>query len=244
MMNNKDKITIMNNIANNISNNSNRNRMNIIKARLKIIIWDNTILLSKIIKRTFDIITVAICLVIFSPIFLITAFLIYKESPGPVFYTQIRVGKNGKHFPFFKFRSMVMNADKLKNDLQSENESSDGVIFKMKYDPRITKIGRIIRKYSIDELPQLLNVLFGDMSLVGPRPPIPIEVAKYSLEDRKRLNVTPGITCIWQISGRSEIPFKEQVQLDKNYIKSQSFVTDFMILLKTIPAVLSGDGAY
>jgi len=224
MMNNKDKITIMNNIANNISNNSNRNRnrMNIIKARLKIIIWDNTILLSKIIKRTFDIITVAICLVIFSPIFLITAFLIYKESPGPVFYTQIRVGKNGKHFPFFKFRSMVMNADKLKNDLQSENESSDGVIFKMKYDPRITKIGRIIRKYSIDELPQLLNVLFGDMSLVGPRPPIPIEVAKYSLEELEELERLAEIGKAFELVDKDSHNFYEVawVRDGQHYLKA------------------------
>ena len=124
------------------------------------------------------------------------------------------------------------------------NESKDGVIFKMKEDPRVTGVGRFIRKFSIDELPQLFNVLIGDMSLVGPRPPLPKEVALYTLEERKRLHVTPGITCIWQVSGRSDIPFKQQVELDKEYIKSRSFWKDIGILLKTIPAVFTGKGAY
>ena len=125
-----------------------------------------------------------------------------------------------------------------------ENESKDGVIFKMKNDPRITRCGRFIRKYSIDEVPQFFNVLLGDMSLVGPRPPLPSEVAQYSLDDWKRLNILPGITCIWQISGRSDIPFREQVVLDKEYIRGQGFWKDVLILFKTIPAVLAGKGAY
>ena len=139
---------------------------------------------------------------------------------------------------------MVMNADKLKDELKADNESSDGVIFKMKKDPRITRTGKFIRRFSIDELPQLFNVLIGDMSLVGPRPPVPKEVNEYTLEDRKRLHVTPGITCIWQVTGRSDIPFKEQVELDKQYIKSRSLKNDIIILLKTIPAVITGKGAY
>ena len=125
-----------------------------------------------------------------------------------------------------------------------QNESQAGVIFKMKKDPRITRVGGFIRKYSIDELPQLFNVLFGDMSLVGPRPPVPAEVQEYSLSDRRRLDVTPGITCIWQVSGRSDIDFEGQVRLDVQYINSQSFINDIIILFKTVPAVLLGKGAY
>ena len=137
-----------------------------------------------------------------------------------------------------------MDAEQRKAELLSKNQSRDGVIFKMKDDPRITPIGKILRKTSMDELPQFLNVLFGDMSLVGPRPPVPSEVMQYSLEERKRLNVQPGLTCLWQVSGRSEIPFKEQVSLDKQYIGSRSLKLDLLILLRTIPAILSGRGAY
>ena len=139
---------------------------------------------------------------------------------------------------------MYVDADKRRKELEEENESGDGVIFKMKRDPRITLCGRFSRKYSIDELPQIFNVLLGDMSLVGPRPPLPQEVDLYTLDDRKRLQILPGITCIWQISGRSDIPFHQQVMLDKEYIKSQSIWKDLLILLKTIPAVLTGRGAY
>ena len=137
-----------------------------------------------------------------------------------------------------------MNADNIKKELAAYNESGAGVIFKMKQDPRITKVGKIIRKFSIDELPQLINVLKGDMSLVGPRPPLPAEVAEYTLEERKRLHIIPGITCLWQVSGRSDIPFTDQVRLDMQYIQSASFLNDVILLLKTIPAVLTGRGAY
>ena len=139
---------------------------------------------------------------------------------------------------------MVVGAQAMKAQLMQHNESKDGVLFKMKKDPRITRVGRFIRKFSIDELPQLFNVLIGDMSLVGPRPATPDEVDQYTLEQRKRLHAVPGITCIWQVSGRSEIPFEKQVQLDIEYIKSTSVLRDLIILLKTIPAVLSGKGAY
>jgi lipopolysaccharide/colanic/teichoic acid biosynthesis glycosyltransferase len=139
---------------------------------------------------------------------------------------------------------MYIDAEARKNSLMEQNESKDGVIFKIKDDPRITPVGRFLRKYSIDELPQLINVLLGDMSLIGPRPPLPQEVSQYTLEDRKRLNVIPGITCIWQVSGRSDIPFAQQVQMDKKYIASRGFWTDTLILLKTIPAIFTGKGAY
>lgn len=212
--------------------------------RSKFFIWNLTVRLTRLFKRGFDIAVSALLLVLLSPLFLLTALFISLESRGPVFYSQTRVGTDGRHFTFFKFRSMVIGANDLKAELMNRNESKDGVLFKMKQDPRVTRVGRFIRKFSIDELPQLLNVLKGDMSLVGPRPATPDEVEQYSLEQRKRLHAIPGITCIWQVGGRSEIPFEQQVALDIEYIKSTSMVADIAILLKTIPAVLSGKGAY
>lgn len=212
--------------------------------RLKISVWEWTVSFAKFQKSSMDFIGALILIIIFSPVFFVTAVLIYLTDPGDIFYVAHRIGLNGKPFGFIKFRSMYMNADKMKDQLLEQNESADGVIFKMKNDPRVTKIGRIIRRFSIDELPQLINVLKGDMSLVGPRPPLPREVAEYTLEDRKRLHVKPGITCLWQIKGRSEIPFSQQVQLDLEYIRSRSIFSDLIILLKTIPAVISGRGAY
>ena len=214
------------------------------RSRSKFLIWSLTIRLTMFVKRTFDIFASTVLLVVMSPLFATTALCISLESRGPVFYSQTRVGKDGRHFRFYKFRSMVVGAHAMKSQLMQHNESKDGVLFKMKKDPRITRVGRFIRKFSIDELPQLFNVLIGDMSLVGPRPATPDEVAQYTLEQRKRLHVVPGITCIWQISGRSEIPFEKQVQLDIEYIKSTNVLSDLVILLKTIPAVLSGKGAY
>ncbi len=211
---------------------------------VKIALWDYTIKSVVLFKKFLDIMASLILLILLSPIFILTAIFIYIEDPGPVFYIAPRVGKDGKHFGFIKFRSMIMNAEKVKDQLLDQNESKAGVIFKMKKDPRVTKTGRIIRRFSIDELPQLFNVLKGDMSLVGPRPPLPREVAEYTLLDRKRLHVMPGITCLWQVKGRSDIPFDEQVQLDMQYIKSSSFWKDVKILLMTIPAVISGKGAY
>ena len=161
-----------------------------------------------------------------------------------MFFKQVRVGRYGRHFDFYKFRSMRQDAEAQKEGLLAKNESKDGVIFKMKDDPRITKVGKFLRRTSLDELPQLWNVFIGDMSLVGPRPPVPSEVEKYTLEDRKRLDVIPGITCLWQIKGRSEIPFHEQVRLDKEYILAPSIWKDIVILLKTIPAIIGGRGAY
>ncbi|MCD4651524.1 MAG: sugar transferase [Candidatus Cloacimonetes bacterium] len=210
----------------------------------KIMMWQFMVKFSYGLKRVLDIIVASVLMILLSPVFVLTAIVIYLEDPGPVFFMQKRVGKDGRFFDFYKFRSMVVNAEKLKDKILKQNESGDGVIFKMKRDPRITKSGRIIRRFSIDELPQLYNVLLGDMSLVGPRPPLPREVAEYSLEDRKRLHIKPGITCIWQVSGRSDIPFNEQVELDMQYIRSQGVWGDLKILLKTIPAVITGKGAY
>ncbi|MDI6827503.1 MAG: sugar transferase [Armatimonadota bacterium] len=195
------------------------------------------------IKRLIDILVSSIMLVILSPLMLLVAIAIKLESEGPVIYKQTRVGKNGREFTFYKFRSMFRDADKRLAELMHLNEA-DGPIFKIKNDPRITKIGRIIRKTSIDELPQLVNVLKGDMSLVGPRPPLPNEVEQYSAHDRQRLNVTPGITCLWQVSGRSNIGFEQWVELDLEYIRNQSLWLDLKILLKTIPAVIKGTGAH
>jgi lipopolysaccharide/colanic/teichoic acid biosynthesis glycosyltransferase len=199
---------------------------------------------TSLIKRTMDILVAVIFLVGLSPLLVLVALIIYLTDRGPVIYTQKRVGKWGREFSFPKFRSMVVNADEIRRKILDQSHHADSLTFKMANDPRITWIGGIIRKLSIDELPQLWNVLKGDMSLVGPRPPLPEEVARYTLKDRRRLDVTPGLTCTWQVSGRSDIPFDEQVKLDVAYIESKSIMTDIRILFKTIPAVLSGKGAY
>ncbi len=214
------------------------------RGAFKIRAWNFTVKSSLVLKRAIDLVGSICLLVALSPLLLIVVIWIKLDSRGPLIYRQIRVGCNGRHFNFYKFRSMYVDADARKAALAQQNESGDGVIFKMKNDPRVTRCGRFIRKYSIDELPQIVNVFLGDMSLVGPRPPLPSEVDLYTLEDRKRLQVRPGLTCTWQISGRSDIPFSKQVLLDKEYIRSQSFWKDVVILLKTIPAVLTGRGAY
>ena len=174
----------------------------------------------------------------------IVALCVLVEDGFPVIYMQKRVGLNGREFRFYKFRSMVNGAEEMRVGMAALNESADGVTFKIKEDPRILKCGRFMRRFSIDELPQFFNVLIGDLSLVGPRPPLPMEVKAYTLADRKRLHVKPGLTCLWQIRGRADIPFNEQVGLDMQYIQSQSILKDIVIMLKTIPAVLFGRGAY
>lgn len=219
-------------------------RQSRVKRSFRMRVWYLTVWMSYRIKRFFDILLSLSALIVLMPFFLLLAVWIKLDSPGPVIYKQVRVGRFGRHFRFYKFRTMRNDADRIKQMLLNENQSSDGVIFKMKRDPRITGIGRWLRKFSIDELPQLFNVLVGDMSLVGPRPPLPDEVKQYTLEDRKRLNVVPGLTCIWQISGRSDIPFNKQVQLDKEYIASRGLWRDCWILVKTVPAILTGRGAY
>jgi len=196
------------------------------------------------IKRLMDIVVSAIVLVALSPVFLVVALAIWLEDGGSPLFSQTRIGQWGQPFPFPKFRSMVKDAEARKEQLLAVNQHGEGVTFKLKRDPRITKTGAFIRKLSIDELPQLWCVLRGDMSLVGPRPPVPQEVARYTLADRRRLDVKPGLTCIWQVSGRSELAFDKQVTLDVQYIDSHSIVLDIALLLKTIPAILSGRGAY
>jgi exopolysaccharide biosynthesis polyprenyl glycosylphosphotransferase len=199
---------------------------------------------TRCVNRFFDIIISAIALLLLSPFLLVVALLIRLDSKGKIFFAQTRVGKGGNLFTMWKFRSMHIDAQEHKALLIKENEMQGGILFKMKNDPRVTGVGRIIRKFSIDELPQLWNVLIGDMSLVGPRPLLPSEVAQYTPYQWRRLKVTPGITCIWQVSGRSDIPFSQQVKMDLEYIANQSFFNDIMLLLKTIPAVLKTRGAY
>lgn len=206
--------------------------------------WVAVVRSAYLLKRALDILLAGPLFILLLPIFGLLVLAIRLESPGPALFKQTRVGRWGKIFTMYKFRSMYMDAEARKAELLAENEMSGGVTFKMQRDPRVTRIGRFIRKASIDELPQLWNVIKGDMSLVGPRPPVPAEVDEYSLSDRRRLEVTPGITCIWQVSGRSDIPFPEQVELDVRYIESQSLLTDLKLLWKTVPAVLFGRGAY
>ena len=206
--------------------------------------WGARVAGSDLVKRSFDIVAAVILMVLIAPTVLIVASLIRAGSPGAVVFKQVRIGKYGKPFTFWKLRSMYADAEARKAELVSKNEVAGGILFKMKRDPRITPIGRFIRKTSIDELPQLWNVLIGDMSLVGPRPALPHEVREYSLNDRQRLDAAPGITCFWQASGRSDIAFPQQVELDVKYVHSQSLLLDLRILLQTIPAVLLGRGAY
>lgn len=214
------------------------------KVKWKLFWWQVTVRGSYLFKTVVDVTCASLGILVLSPVFLVCAAVIRLESPGPVIFKQKRIGRDGRPFNFYKFRSMYIDAGQRRQELLKANESKDGVIFKMQKDPRVTRFGRFIRKFSIDELPQLFNVVVGDMSLVGPRPPLPSEVAEYTLEDRKRLTVKPGITCIWQVSGRSDLPFRQQVALDKEYIMSRSLWRDLWILLKTVPAVLTGKGAY
>lgn len=198
----------------------------------------------RIAKRLFGIVASTIALVLISPILLAIAICIKVDDPhGPVFYMQERVGKDGKQFKIFKFRSMVSNADELLEKLRAKNEIN-GAMFKMKNDPRITKVGRIIRKYSLDELPQLVNVIKGDMSIVGPRPPLPSEVAEYTDYDKQRLMVTPGATGLWQVGGRNDVDFDTMVQLDLTYIQHRSVWLDLKIMLKTVLIMIKPNGAY
>ena len=196
-------------------------------------------ILYEVIKRIIDIVASFTGLILLSPLILIVSMLIKLESKGEVIFKQKRVGLNGKEFYMYKFRSMVINAEELKAELESKNEMS-GPMFKIKDDPRITKVGKFIRKTSIDELPQLINVIKGDMSLVGPRPSLPKEVKKFEQWMMERLEVKPGLTCIWQISGRNNIDFEDWMKLDIKYVRERSLVLDFKLIFKTI-FVLFGD---
>jgi exopolysaccharide biosynthesis polyprenyl glycosylphosphotransferase len=199
-------------------------------------------LLQLFAKRMLDVAIAGILLVLGMPVVLGIALAIKISSGGRVLFAQTRCGLNGRRFTLYKFRTMVEGAEERRAELEHLNEM-DGPVFKLRRDPRVTWLGRFLRKFSLDELPQLWNVLRGDMSLVGPRPPIPEEVAKYQRWQRRRLAMKPGLTCLWQISGRNEIDFDRWMQLDLEYIDSWSPSLDFKILLKTIPVVLSGRGA-
>lgn len=194
-------------------------------------------------KRIFDIAASLIGIILLSPLFAITSLAIKLDSPGPVFFSQKRNGFKGKVFNMYKFRSMVPDAEQRLKELEHKNEVS-GHMFKIKEDPRITRVGKIIRKTSIDELPQLFNVLKGDMSIVGPRPPIIREVQKYDPWHSLRLSVKPGLTGLWQVSGRNDIGFEEMIRLDLKYIRERSFRYDLKIILKTIPVLLGDSRAF
>jgi len=197
----------------------------------------------ELIKRTIDVLGASAGLLLSVPIMLVVAVAIKLDSRGPVLFRHPRLGKDGRPFVMLKFRSMYSEARLLQEQLLQENEVP-GPVFKIRSDPRVTRVGRIIRKYSLDELPQLWNVLRGQMSLVGPRPPIPDEVARYQPWQRERLAVKPGLTCTWQVSGRSDIPFDEWVRMDIEYVRSRSLLMDLKLLLLTVPAVISARGAY
>ncbi len=197
---------------------------------------------SIVFKRALDMVGSAILLVLSSPVFLLAALAVKLTSKGPVFFTQVRCGLHGRPFKVFKFRTMVTDAEQKKKLLLSHNEV-DGPVFKMKKDPRVTPVGRFLRKFSIDELPQLYNVLRGDMSLVGPRPPLPEEVAQYDRKHRRRLSVRPGLTCIWQVKARNRASFKEWMEMDLEYIDNWSLGLDLKLILLTVSAVLKGTGA-
>jgi lipopolysaccharide/colanic/teichoic acid biosynthesis glycosyltransferase len=214
--------------------------------------WNLTTGFAHFLKRVFDIVVSVIAMILLAPVFLGIA-LAVKMDGGPIFFRQTRFGLHGREFGMLKYRSMCVDAEAKLKDLLAKNEKKEGITFKMKDDPRITKIGKIIRKTSLDELPQFLNVLKGEMSIVGPRPPVRREVELYEQRHRRRFNAKPGITCLWQvgerggglfeIGDRNAIDFEEQVNLDVRYIESQSFWKDLWLLLKTVPAILFGKGA-
>jgi lipopolysaccharide/colanic/teichoic acid biosynthesis glycosyltransferase len=227
-----------------------RARLNL-RVTWKRLSWRVVVNAAYFLKRALDIIGSLFALVLFAPLYLFISILV-KLDGGPVFFSQTRVGRHGREFKMLKFRSMCVDAEARLKELLDQNEKKSGITFKMKDDPRITRIGKLLRKSSLDELPQFLNVLRGEMSLVGPRPPVPREVALYSQADRRRLLVKPGITCLWQvgerrggvfeIGDRNIIDFPEQVDLDIRYIESQSLLKDIWLLAKTVPAILFGKG--
>jgi exopolysaccharide biosynthesis polyprenyl glycosylphosphotransferase len=195
-----------------------------------------------LVKRAMDVVGAAVLLGLLSPVLALAALAIKLDSRGPVLFRQIRCGMNGRPFRIVKLRTMYVDAEERKAELMELNEM-DGPVFKIRNDPRVTRVGRLLRRTSIDEVPQFWNVLVGDMSLVGPRPPIPVEVAEYATFDRRRLSMRPGITCLWQVNGRNAIGFSDWVKLDLEYIDTWSLQQDVRILLKTLPAVLRGTGA-
>lgn len=195
------------------------------------------------VKRVLDVVAAAVLLVCLLPLFLVVALLIKLDSRGSVFYRQQRVGRGGRLFRMYKFRSMQRGADRQLVHLLPLNET-DGLMFKLRCDPRVTRVGKVLRRLSIDELPQLLNVILGDMSMVGPRPPLQREVEKYNVWQHRRLDVLPGLTGLWQVSGRSDLSFDEGIALDLKYVIRRSLLLDLIIIARTIPAILRCRGAY
>jgi exopolysaccharide biosynthesis polyprenyl glycosylphosphotransferase len=193
------------------------------------------------IKRAIDIVGSAVGLILTMPVFIAATIAIKLQDGGPLFFRQQRIGKGGRRFSCYKFRSMCVDAESRRPALQAINQV-DGPVFKAANDPRITPVGRFLRKYSLDELPQLINVLKGDMSLVGPRPPVPDEVAQYSWWQRRRISVRPGLTCVWQVSGRNTVSFEKWMEMDMFYIDNWSLWMDFKLMMRTMPAVVKGTG--
>jgi len=206
-------------------------------------LWSHFTVSTPFWKRSLDVAVSAVMLIALLPLLALIALAIRLDSPGPAIYRQTRVGRGGSPFDFFKFRSMRVGAETQRADLAPLNER-DGPVFKIKRDPRITRVGRVLRRWSLDELPQLWNVLRGDISLVGPRSPTPDEVPLYERWQRRRLCVTGGLTCTWQVSGRSEIPFQEWMRMDLRYIQRRGPLYDLWLLGRTVPAVLNGRGAH
>lgn len=196
-----------------------------------------------VVKRALDMLLSSLGLLAVLPMWLLIVVAIRVESPGPAIFIQERVGLRGRRFRFYKFRSMYVDAERRLADVMTQNEA-DGPVFKIRNDPRVTRVGAFLRRTSLDELPQLVNVLMGEMSLVGPRPPLPREVEQYRPSDAVRLNVKPGLTCLWQISGRSNVSFDDWMELDREYIRNLSLWLDMSILLRTVGAVLTMRGAY
>jgi exopolysaccharide biosynthesis polyprenyl glycosylphosphotransferase len=194
------------------------------------------------IKRLIDVVGATCALALTAPVIGVAALIIRRTSPGPAIFRNIRCGRNGRRFEMLKLRTMSVDAEKRREELAALNEM-DGPVFKIHDDPRVTPVGRVLRRWSIDELPQLWNVLMGDMSLVGPRPPIPDEVNQYATPERRRLSMRPGITCLWQVNGRNAIGFADWVKLDVEYIENWSLRLDLKILAKTLPAVIKKTGA-
>jgi exopolysaccharide biosynthesis polyprenyl glycosylphosphotransferase len=198
----------------------------------------------RVVKGAVDRMLAAVGFVLLLPLLLSIVLMIRLTSPGPALFRQVRIGQHGREFTLLKFRSMYSDAETRRAELLTRNERAEGLLFKIKDDPRVTPVGRWLRKFSLDELPQLINVLTGRMSLVGPRPPLPEEVALYQDDVRRRLLVKPGLTGLWQISGRSDLDWDESVRLDLRYVENWSFTLDLMILWKTMSTVVRGRGAY
>ena len=197
------------------------------------------------VRRSLDVLVTGVGLLCLLPLFALAALAVRLDSKGPIFFAQERIGERGRRFRMWKFRTMVVNADALKDELTKKHAAAvDGVRFKLVRDPRVTRVGRVLRKFSIDELPQLFNVLQGDMTLIGPRPPVWREVARYDNRALRRLEVKPGLTCLWQVRGRSDLTFEQQVSLDIEYIDQVRPLDELRILLETVPAVVAGKGAY